>query len=69
MLRWADKNIAIPENAVKAKHILILKIAAAAPLKHLYPNGIYAPLNIIGYIKFRLQVAALCKSDLAPVYV
>lgn len=51
------------------KSVLIIKIASAAPFKNFNNNGVFSGCDKVRNIKFRLQVASLCKADICTVYV
>ena len=63
------KKVYVTENSVKAEAVLILKIAARAPLIHLYSYGVFTLANVLGDIKLALKMCALCKAHVFSVYV
>ena len=65
----ALKQIAISEDTVEAKMVLILKVTATAPFIHSYAKGVGSLLRLFGDIKFGFKTSSLSKSDVLAVDV
>ena len=64
----ALQQVAVPEDAAEAEAVLILQIAAAAPLEHLHPDRVFAGAHKVRHVELSLQVAALRKAGVLPVH-
>ena len=47
------QHVYVPENAVIAECVLILKVTAAAPFANIHARGVCARTYKFGYIKLR----------------
>ena len=63
------QQIAVPEDAVVAKGILILQITAAAPFQYLHPQCIFPGGHKIRDVELRLQMASLGKAHIVAIHI
>ena len=69
VLLRALKQVAVAEDAVKPEAVLILQIAAAAPLEHPDAQRVLARMHVVRHVELGLQMAALRKADVRAVHI
>ena len=69
MLGRTIEQVHIAENSVESEKVLVLEITLGVPCVHRRRNRVFSDINIIGYIKFRLEVRTTAHSDIPAVYI
>ena len=54
---------------MESEKVLVLEITLGVPCVHRRRNRVFSDINIIGYIKFRLEVRTTAHSDIPAVYI